>query len=63
MISKLKEVTFQQYPLETGERRKQVWSARIRAIDDFSWRLHRQPKEWPQPNIYTRTCKFILHGV
>ena len=43
-IAKIEDATFQQYPLETGEKRKQAWSVCIKAIDESARRLHRRGK-------------------
>ena len=43
-IAKIEDATFQQYPLETGEKRRQAWSVCIKAIDESARRLHRRGK-------------------
>lgn len=41
----IKNVTFLQYPLKTGEKQKQVWSVCVKAIDESARRLRRQGRD------------------
>jgi len=44
MISRIKEATFQTYPLETGETMLGAWTVYIKSIDESCCRLNCTPK-------------------
>ena len=44
IVAKIEDATFQQYPLETGEKLRQAWSVCVKAIDESARTLRRRGK-------------------